>query len=101
MSADRWTICPLCAKNERDRAAAAFAKAMESYGKVSVEEFEALKINATERPCKESMREDWEIGMRDGGRFSLDYGCYCEECKFQWTFRHEEIVTPPTRQEGR
>ena len=47
--------------------------------------------------CKGHLREDYEIGMRDDGVFSVSYRSSCygkdrEGCGFTYRFKHDDIV---------
>lgn len=89
MSADRWSVCPQCGHTETDR--------LDSlYRTVPRAEYEKQRNIAAAYPV-ESLREDWEIFIRDG-RFFVRYGAMCmgyegrKACGFAFEFKHEEQV---------
>jgi len=89
MSADRWSKCPRCGGDVDTRRSAA-------YGTIPREEYERLiRVEAAYPP--ETLREDWEIFLRDG-RFYVSYGAMClggedrKGCGFSFEFKHEEAV---------
>jgi predicted Zn-ribbon and HTH transcriptional regulator len=99
MSADKWTQCPRCYVTNRSRANELDREASESYGNVSVEKFDELRRHAeyfrksltTDDNICFTLREDYEIGIRDG-EFSVYYGASCQTCGFKFEFKHEEKV---------
>jgi hypothetical protein len=92
VSADNWDICPQC----RDRAKAAhdarFQAAVESYGKVSPEEYERLRGEATE-PFNEdrfqTFREDYEFYGASKGTVYASFSGHCEVCGLGVDFTYE------------
>lgn len=90
MSANNWTTCPACQAKHSSMVDA--VKAL--YGQISAEEYhERMTHVVTEdkRPRKETLREDWEIGIYKG-KFTVDYGASCSVCGWSKYFKHEEIV---------
>ncbi len=83
MSADNWAECPRCG-----------GKSRHAYGKVSEADYRKL----LEQP-RETLREDYEIGIYDG-KFHIGYRGECcdlsghgfKGCGFKFTFEHEEEV---------
>jgi hypothetical protein len=70
MSADRWSECPKCHKNE------------------SGSEISPLEDNDVER----NLREDYEVWL-DDGVFTVDYRCECYACHFKFKYHYvEELV---------
>jgi hypothetical protein len=94
MSAKNWTTCPQCsqlASQEREKARGLAAAA---YGNVSREEYAELQKAAEREPVlRDTLREDWSIGVGTDGKFSVRYLCKCEECGFTHGFRHVEQAT--------
>jgi hypothetical protein len=82
MSADNWVVCPRCEKKKKLRLS-------EAYGKVTPEEYEKL-LHSREGE-DENLREDWEIGIWDG-KFLVNFSSRCEDCKFEFNYKHEEVV---------
>ncbi len=71
MSADDWCECPVCEKELKD-------KIKDSYGKVSEEEYKALKKELDE--LKESVSVYHEYNLNKDGTYSFDFGADCERC---------------------
>lgn len=65
MSADNWTICPMCLVKQAKKKQAMLENARKSYGKVKPEEYERLTREATTEPEEPdtTLREDYGIGM--------------------------------------
>lgn len=93
MSASDWKTCPRCkhrAKVERSRLNTI---AQDQYGKVTASEYAALCAAGDEIPEPSThLREDWEVGTRADGEFSVYYGCHCETCGFSHEFKHKEML---------
>lgn len=91
MSAANWAICPKCLKNATKKYDALVAKARKSYGKVSLEAYTDL-IAEIPKPArlKETLREDYELGIEDNGMFIVIYRASCSVCDFKFEFRHSE-----------
>lgn len=87
MSADKWTVCPACTKRKESSPSL--------YGKVSEEEYLAVVTKEKDEGSQTNMREDYEIGIDSNGEFSVNYRCYCEECKFQWKYKIKQIIPLP------
>jgi len=88
MSANNWAICPKCKIKHEEDATKRLADAQEKYGKIPAEEFiiilaEAKKVSI----LKESLREDYEIGVDKQGEFYVNYGCCCQTCRFIYEYR--------------
>ncbi len=81
MSADRWSICPKCLQKHDDALEAA-------YGKVSPTVYAGM----CSQELDTNMREDWELGTDEEGKFSINYSCYCRSCGFKFEHKHEEQV---------
>lgn len=83
MSADRWTKCPNC-KAEHDK------KLMDSYGKLSVEEYLAL-ANSYDND-ENILREDFYVGVHEDGVLEIDYNCECCTCSFKRTHKNKVML---------
>lgn len=91
MSASNWSICPRCKITAKAEADARFDAAAKAYGKVPSDEYERLKmLAANPEKIGETLREDWELGMGDDGKFYVTYSCGCQHCDFAYSFRHEQ-----------
>lgn len=95
MSADNWTTCPCCKQAADAKKKAKEEEARESYGKVSAEDYFYLLAAAT-RPVgdRETLREDYAIGVTDEFEFYVHYKCTCDECGFSFKFDHERKAQP-------
>ena len=92
MSADNWTNCPRCTAKELKRVKEIQLRAGESYGKVSPDEYLELLAEAKKEPqVKDTLREDYEIGIH-GGTFEVSYGCKCEVCGFTFSFKDSKLL---------
>jgi len=70
MSANNWAVCPRCRARAEDEKAGQQAAVAEAYGKVPVEEFDALRAEASKTVDLEGLRtfrEDWDLGVFTGG----------------------------------
>jgi hypothetical protein len=92
MSANRWKQCPKCTHAELERLRVASQKVADEYGKVSQDDWEKLRVDASPRHLDATLREDWEISIDRTGKFSISYGCGCEVCGFTHEFSHHENV---------
>lgn len=82
MSADNWTICPVCLQNRTDPTQAA----QKLYGQVSADEYEQrMKDARNVAPQEQSLREDYEFYLEDFS-LSISYGCTCQDCGFTFSF---------------
>ncbi len=79
MSADRWTECPACKKEQAEK-----------LEKMTAAEYIALERKGR-TPERETFREDYEIGLHKG-KFQINYHGECQRCGFKHTFKHEETV---------
>ena len=83
MSADNWTDCPRCAKNHEVAYGKRVAALEKAYGVVPVDEYMAMSgvvdRNVATGPPKNTLREDYEVGVRDG-KFICSYRCSCSMC---------------------
>jgi hypothetical protein len=84
-------MCPKC-KRKAVRECQDANDALEtSYGTVTLRKYRELCALA-EAAIEETstLREDWEIGITEGGEFFVSYRCQCGECGFDYAFSHEE-----------
>lgn len=96
MSADNWATCPVCKDLAEANQQVARDIANQSYGKVSADEYERLKTQAEKiEPHEDTLREDYEIGVGEDGKFSVSYRCLCDICGFQFEYRHKQDVQRP------
>ena len=89
MSADNWADCPNCFANVNT----AKDRARKSYGKVSLQEYERLLKEVEEaKPKRSTLREDYEIYVGIKGEFHVGYSCSCDQCGFEFRYKHEQQV---------
>lgn len=91
MSADNWAVCPRCKKNEMNNIAELDRRAEESYGKVSIDDFIVMRLEAQKRrealPDRiATFREDYEIFGAEDGAIEINYSGYCTECGLKLKF---------------
>lgn len=93
MSANNWDICPRCKQRAEAKHAKAKKDIQKSYGKVTPEEYQR-RLDAVREPpeLEETLREDWELGMEDDGRFHVGYFASCQDCGLEFQYKHEEKV---------
>ncbi len=88
MSADNWGICPKCAKK--------FELAASPYGKIPEDEYLDWVEEHEDDPLEpeSTLREDYELGIDEGGKFYVIYRGQCQEkgCGFLFEYRHEEQI---------
>ncbi len=91
MSADRWALCPKCMEQARAAEAALMQKIQQGYGEISEAEYHVLleELQEMDQLPDRNLREDWELGIRDGV-FKVSYYAQCMECAFVKEFTHRE-----------
>jgi hypothetical protein len=98
MSADNWAVCPRCllrARKERERKMEAAAAAAAAYGKVDRAAWLEMQSDAggpVESDEFTTFREDYRLGIDDGGKFKVEYSGFCGACGLRFGFRHEARV---------
>ena len=93
MSADAWRFCPKCTKDDVDKRKARKQELVDSYGKVSMKEYEKLKKKYNDKiEASETLREDYWLYTNEDGVFEVSYGCSCDVCGFSFQFNHKEKV---------
>jgi len=92
MSADNWADCPRCDKNRDGLITETEVKVSESYGKVSVEEFDEMRAQLDrlrKGVLDPTFREDYEIYGAEHGCVMVKYSGRCAECGLSLSFEHE------------
>lgn len=94
MSADNWAICPNCVKLAQANKEKLEKKARDSYGKVSLEEYQVL-VSLASTAVKDSesyrtLREDFDIGISEDGMFNVSYSGSCRACGFEYSYTEED-----------
>ena len=94
MSADNWTFCPRCSVGAWEERKALYARLDNSYGVVSREEYKRLEAEA-EMPMvlKDTLREDYEIGILNNKTFYVSYKARCVECGWAYAYKFEEPIS--------
>lgn len=78
MSADNWTTCPGCILRSETGKAKLATLIAESYGKVSIEEHDALREKLANWPdLEDTFREDYEITGAEDGTVTIVYRGSC------------------------
>ena len=72
MNADNWTVCPRCTRGREEKLRASSIKVAEAYGKVPVEEWDAMRsaqsdADAEAEGQEHTLREDYEFYGADEG----------------------------------
>jgi hypothetical protein len=93
MSANNWRVCPACLRKAKANREELARNALAAYGKVPPDEYQAMSAEAL-KPVKleETLREDYELGISEGGEFYVTYWGDCADCPFEFTYRHKEQV---------
>lgn len=95
MSADNWAKCPRCTARHQQAIQDMRAKFAMLYGKVPIEEFEEhrdLLAAAERQQLRETLREDYEIVGAADGVVEVIYGCSCETCGLESSFRYRHTL---------
>ena len=90
MSADNWTVCPKC--EERTKEAKEHKELISAHGKIELAKSNEMQVKyQQEMEPVQSMREDYELGIREGV-FEVSYSSYCETCKFEFKYKVSKAV---------
>lgn len=90
MSAKNWRKCPRCLRQAEAERREKLAAAERAYGKVPSARFLRLNEEATAEPLlRDTLREDWEIGITEAGLFFIRYRAECEACDFGFEYKVE------------
>lgn len=95
MSADNWDVCPNCLKQAIADHEELQGQVVESYGKIPIEEFDALRAKADAGVKDENFRtfrEDYEIYGAPDGVIKVRYSGYCQICDAGVDFDHQVPV---------
>jgi hypothetical protein len=96
MSADNWTACPRCNRNQIEQLKQEATKVQDMYGKVDRATYMAAieKFHEAEQALPRhdyTFREDYEIGVIDDELF-ISYTGRCKNCGFVVQFKHTKSV---------
>jgi hypothetical protein len=100
VSADNWAVCPECLKQAYAEHEELQGQVVDSYGKIPIEEFDALRAKVAEGVDVESLktfREDYEIYGAETGIIKVRYSGTCQACKCGVDFEFEKPVKGPFR----
>ena len=94
MSADNWAICPTCVPRARMAAEQQHMAAMESYGTIPAEEFQAklAAIPVVNPEDYRTFREDYEIYGASAGDVTVDYSGSCSVCGTHLEFTDHHVI---------
>ena len=92
MSADSWSKCPKCRENQEKAAAKLVADIAAAKAAMDFDRFAMLLEKSTEQApkLKETLREDWEIGIWNAEGFEVSYGACCTVCGFRYNFKFSD-----------
>lgn len=91
MSADNWRVCPVCLKRADDDRNVRLAAVAELYGKVPAEKWAAKQTKAAQPvDLEHTLREDYEVGLSEDGRFYVSYCGSCDVCGLEHRHKVEQ-----------
>lgn len=91
MSADNWAVCPRCDQRRQDEIRAMDIDIAESYGSLTIEEFDRKRLERDEfaaNKTPETFREDYEIYGAEDGEVRVSYSGGCKNCGLGIKFEH-------------
>lgn len=92
MSADRYSMCPKCAKNEENKRLAKEVEIESFYGKIPLQEFQKrLAKTAAPVQLEETLREDYYLGL-EGSVLEISYHCACRDCGFKFSISEKRSI---------
>lgn len=92
MSADNWRQCPKCLAKRAEEIESERERVGHSYGRVNAEHYAANRQHLAQLETStvpDDLREDYEIGITEAGKFYATYRGACDKCKFEFNFDHE------------
>lgn len=93
MGADNWAICPRCRVTTMTNHKIAEQRAKTAYGAVSEDEYHRLLAAAAkEVELKQTLREDYEIGIGEDGTFDVNYRSSCDVCGFRYEYVDNKVA---------
>jgi len=87
MSADNWADCPKCKMKYEKVLLNLEQKKNKLYGKIPLEDWEALQKEPLPKFNSETLREDFAIGIFTEGGFYIDYSGACTVCGFKFIYK--------------
>ena len=95
MSASNWAVCPRCLNRARLAQVVEERKLADAYGKVPVEEFDAMRsaLKPVDEEHFQSFREDYEFWVvPESGTWHASYGGECQVCGLSHEFKMVETI---------
>jgi len=96
MSADRWSVCPNCHKENSAAISKMRNELKDKYDKLDLyhwliekKHFEKFKESFGDN---ETLRENWEIYFNEVGLLVIHYYCDCDVCGFHYSFKEEKDI---------
>lgn len=99
MSADDWDVCPSCLTKARDEWLAKTDHLSVAYGKIPLDEFDALRDDVAKGINEEdfrTFREDYEFYL-DGFTLHVSYSGHCTECSTGLDLNEEHKIPQTER----
>lgn len=99
MGADNWAVCPKCEQKAYEDRHKLLERIDSAYGRIPLEEFDALREQADKEVDEEdyrTLREDYELGINTlEPSFYVYYEGRCNVCDFSKFFEHVERLDTP------
>ena len=93
MSADNWRVCPYCLRKDHHEREKRIEKIAAEYGKIPLDQWHSKMKEVVDVPIKmkeQTLREDYEQGIDDAGRYYVSFRARCEACGTQFHYQREE-----------
>lgn len=107
MSADRYSVCPVCRARAQDRVKDAVKTRDDSYGNVPLDQYRVLEQKVQDAKSKvtaltgsgqdmmhRTFREDWEFEIPEDGEVAWTYSGACSVCGAYGTGKGTIPVVP-------
>jgi predicted Zn-ribbon and HTH transcriptional regulator len=91
MSADNWTVCPKCQKEVDKKYAKEKQFLASQYGKISAYAFVERSNAFKNMTLKDTLREDYEIGIYEG-EFYIRYSGCCSKCGYEFKYDYKQKI---------
>ena len=91
MSAKNWRVCPRCVRYANTVRDSELMQVRSNYGVIPLDQWaEEFNDAKQEVKTKEAMREDYDIGLNEEGKFVVNYRAWCDSCGFEFKYSHED-----------
>jgi hypothetical protein len=93
MSAKNYSKCPKCVLARKIDIGNRKDRLKDQYGKLPFATWENEKRQLQEiesTPPEDTLREDYELWIDEHAIFHMYYGARCENCGFEFNFKHNE-----------